>query len=605
MKLDTEEKSINKISKHTKGKRSTDKRPCKFCNGKHELKNELCPAWRKTCDFCKGQNHFEKACLKKKSKHNNDVSAKHKTKQIKKLENENTESEFSSNDDESGSEFVIKKLESSRNDRRKGRTNILLKIDNKWKSVSCDLDTCADVNVVGYENLCKLTHGHTPILSKPKVLLKGFGGNPVEIMGEVKLICRKNARNFPFNFVVVDFNHGFLLSEKTCLELGLVKYCFKLESSNNFDTTLEAGRKKAQDILDKYPSVFEGYGCLPGEVSLEIDEKIKPVIQTPRRVPINLRKDLKKELLQLEKDGIIRKESEPTDWVSNMLLVKKDKNFRICIDPIPLNEAVKRPHFQSNTLDEILPEVGEAKVFSTMDAKKGFWQIKLSESSSKLTTFWTPFGRYRWLRLPFGVSPAPDIFGQKSQEIVQGLIGVEKLADDFVIFGRGKTMEAAIADHNINLENLLIRLNEFNCKLNKSKIKLCQTSVKFFGHTLTCNGLEPDPEKTSAIINMKSPSDKAALLRFLGMLTYLSRYLPDLSTSTENLKKLTRDKADWCWSRVEEDEFKKLKNLVASIETQKYFDVNALVTLECDASSTSLGAALFQKTESLDMHPEP
>ena len=230
-----------------------------------------------------------------------------------------------------------------------------------------------------------------------------------------------------------------------------------------------------------------------------------------------------------------------------------------------------------------------------MDAKKGFWQIKLSESSSKLTTFWTPFGRYRWLRLPFGVSPAPDIFGQKSQEIVQGLIGVEKLADDFVIFDRGKTMEAAIADHNINLENLLIRLNKFNCKLNKSKIKLCQTSVKFFGHTLTCNGLEPDPEKTSAIINMKSSSDETALLHFLGMLTYLSRYLPDLSTSTENLRKLTRDKADWCWSKVEEDEFKKLKNLVASIETQKYFDVNAPVTLECDASSTGLGAALFQK----------
>ena len=86
--------------------------------------------------------------------------------------------------------------------------------------------------------------------------------------------------------------------------------------------------------------------------------------------------------------------------------------------------------------------------------------------------------------------------------------GVEKLPDDFVIFGCGNTLDEALEDHDINLDRLLSRLKQFIIKLNKDKIKRCQTSVKFYGHILINNGLEPDPSKTSAIVNMKNPSNK-------------------------------------------------------------------------------------------------
>lgn len=581
------EKSVNKLYQES------NRKTCRFCDGKHEFKKELCPAWGKNCGFCNGRNHFERACLKKKNKAKKlTVPSK---KRVKKLTTD-TISEYSSSESESCDDLVIKMLNTNKKVRRKGRTELLIRIKNQWKSVPCDLDTCADVNVIGYENLCNLMESK-PSLTKPKIILKGFSGNPVKVVGEIKLSCKKNSKIFHLNFMVVEFNHGILLSEETCLDLELIKYCFKLESIENSNETLKIGRKKAEQILHKYQSVFEGYGCIPGEVSLQIDENVKPVIQPPRRVPISLRKDLKAKLSKLEKEGIIIKEQEPTSWVSNMLLVKKNKSFRICIDPIPLNEALKRPHFQFTTLDEILPEIGNAKIFSTMDAKKGFWQIKLSNDSSKLTTFWTPFGRYRWKRLPFGVSPAPELFEYKIQEIIQDLEGILKLADDFVILGRGDNMEEAIADHNNNLEKLLARLKKFNCKLNKDKVKLCQTSVKFYGHVLTSDGLKPDDEKISAIVNMKKPSDKTELMRFLGMLTYLSRYLPNLSTSSENLRRLTRDNVEWSWGENEENEFNSLKILVTKIETQKYFDVNAPVTLECDASSTGLGVALFQENK--------
>lgn len=140
--------------------------------------------------------------------------------------------------------------------------------------------------------------------------------------------------------------------------------------------------------------------------------------------------------------------------MSNILLVKKQNKSYLEFAPIPLNKALKRPNRQFTTLDEILPELGKAKVFSTVDTKKEFWQIKLSEDSSKLTTFWTPFGQYRWLRLPFGISVAPEVFQAKILEIIHGLEGVEILADDVTIYGKENTIELATENHNRNLKNL-------------------------------------------------------------------------------------------------------------------------------------------------------
>ena len=91
-------------------------------------------------------------------------------------------------------------------------------------------------------------------------------------------------------------------------------------------------------------------------------------------------------------------------------MVKKNGNLRICIDPRPLNTALEREHFQLPTLDDLLPELADSKVFSTLDLQDGFWQVKLDEASSRLTTFTTPFSRFRWKVLPFGIAPAPEIF---------------------------------------------------------------------------------------------------------------------------------------------------------------------------------------------------
>ena len=134
-----------------------------------------------------------------------------------------------------------------------------------------------------------------------------------------------------------------------------------------------------------------------------------PVIHPPRRVPLALQEKLRKTLNDLVNKKVITPVVTPTDWVSSLVITeKKNKELRLYLDPKDLNKSIKRSHYPLPTFEEIVPDLKEAKVFSTFDARNGFWQIKLSEKSSHYTTFNTPFGRYRWLRLPFGVCSASE-----------------------------------------------------------------------------------------------------------------------------------------------------------------------------------------------------
>lgn len=178
---------------------------------------------------------------------------------------------------------------------------------------------------------------------------------------------------------------------------------------------------------------------------MTVDECAKPVVQTPRRIPVAFRKRFKEALDELEKDGIIENVEQSTDWTSNVVIIeKKDNKLRICIDPSEFNRALKIEKYQIPTVEEILPEITKAKVFSTFDARSGFWQLPLDEKSKLLTSFWSPQGRYCWKRLPFGIAPALEIFQKTQHEIIVELKGVEVIADDFLVYGEGVDFNEAL-----------------------------------------------------------------------------------------------------------------------------------------------------------------
>lgn len=170
-----------------------------------------------------------------------------------------------------------------------------------------------------------------------------------------------------------------------------------------------------KDFLQRqYPILFEGLEKLEGELHLRIDATLQPTKIPTRKVPISLKTDLKNELDRLQKLGIITPVSTPTDWISSMVVARKPSGaIRLCINPKPLNVALKRNQYPTPTIEDILPDLSKARIFSVFDAKDGFWHIQLDQASSFLTTFGTPWGRYRWLRMPFGISPAPEEFQRR------------------------------------------------------------------------------------------------------------------------------------------------------------------------------------------------
>ena len=108
-------------------------------------------------------------------------------------------------------------------------------------------------------------------------------------------------------------------------------------------------------------------------------------------------------------------------------------------------------------------------MFSTVDAKNGFWHVELDDDSSRLTTFNSPFGRFRWLRLPFGLCTAPEEFQRRLNHALVGLKGVRTIHDDILVFGEGSTEDEALVDHDRNLRSLMQRCRERNVKLNKAE----------------------------------------------------------------------------------------------------------------------------------------
>ncbi|KAK3738934.1 hypothetical protein RRG08_006501 [Elysia crispata] len=141
--------------------------------------------------------------------------------------------------------------------------------------------------------------------------------------------------------------------------------------------------------------------------------------------------------------GILQRVTEPTDWVSLMDIVeKKNGSLRICIDPRPLNKALKREHYKLPTLDDVLPKFREAKMFTKLDVKEAFWHIKLDEEVSMLTTMITPFGRVRWTRLPFGLNVSSEIFQRHLTTAIDDL-GIVNVADDLLVISNGSTDEEA------------------------------------------------------------------------------------------------------------------------------------------------------------------
>ena len=528
---------------------------CSFCGKRHAKNKESCPAWGKVCSKCRKRNHFARCC---------------KSPNIHSIAQQ----------PELCSSGAVNNL----HDKRRLRKSIYADMIINKHTVKFQLDTGATANIIPRKYVPE-----GAIVGTTSTLTMWNGATFIPVgTARLDVTNPKSGNVYSLDFIVVEEELMPILGVEAVTDLELIKV--------NFDNFVYATVCTPTVFFEKYPSVFDdGLGRLPGKVKLSLHEDVRPRVLPTRRIPVAIRERFKQELDRLLGLGVIAKVDGPSDWVSQIAVVlKKNGDLRICIDPKPLNEALRREHFQLPVFDDLLSELAGAKYFTKVDLSSAFWHLELDEESSVLTTFSTPYGRFRWLRLPFGLKVSSEIFQKRLKQAIDDLPGVKCVADDILIFG------STAYEHNNNLENFLSRCERDNIKLKKEKFEYCTQEVIFHGHLLTADGIKPDPEKIRAISEMPPPVDSKGASRFCGMVTYLSRFLPKLADVIEPIRRLTHKDMEWSWAKDQTEAFEKIKILLTKAPVLAYYDPKLPLCIQCDSSQFGLGAALLQNGKPLD-----
>jgi hypothetical protein len=327
-----------------------------------------------------------------------------------------------------------------------------------WKEVKMQIDNGAAANCLKLEDYKQLTD--TPMLKKSNVKLTTYSGNKIIPEGQVTLDIRIGGQNLcKVLYQVIKDAPCSLLSGPTSEKLGLTK----VKDELLVNAVADKKELTKEEVLTEYDDVFTGLGYI-GDYKIELKEGAIPKQDPPRSVPVDLRDELKAKRNELEKQGILSKVEELTDWVNSAVYVKKPGKLRVCLDPKELNKHIKIPKFHMPTMEDVTSKLGKVKMFTVLDAKDGFLQVKLDEESTKLTTFHTPFGRYKWLRMPFGISSAPEEFQRLVYDVIGDMDGVETIADDLLVYGSGDSYEEAVVNHNKDLIALLDRCRDYRLR---------------------------------------------------------------------------------------------------------------------------------------------
>ena len=388
-------------------------------------------------------------------------------------------------------------------------------------------------------------HPRPGTTQKESAILTAYNGSSIPQHGSVGIHCAYKGEWTYIKFYVVTSNEPTILGLPSLQELKLVTlHCpiqrTKYTPLNDITATPAAPPKhtpinSTRDLIEAYPEHFDRIGDFAGEYHIVLRPNNHPMIHAPRKCPIHMRDEIKAELEEMMSHGIIQKVDEPTDWVNSIVYVRKNNDkLRLCLDPKDLNKNIMRCHHKTPTMEELSHKLSGAKIFSKLDAKNGYWSVKLDRESQLLTTFNSPFGRYCFKRMPFGLVMSQDVFQQKMDMIIEKCPGALALIDDVII--HGKTKE----EHDQNLQKLMETARTAVLTFNSSKCAINQKQVRFFGVIFDENGIHPDPQKVEEIKSLSRPDNINELQKVLGIITYMAPFIPRLSDHTANLRELLK-----------------------------------------------------------------
>ena len=595
-------------------------KPCGNCGTKHAPRQ--CPAYHSTCDACGKMSHWQKYCRSKtqtnRNMHNSQRGRGYQRNQNARPTRRNrshtprrhhdvvtsydsdTDTELNDNIDNLNFESI--QFSSIDGDER---TEVFTHLEIKHKGQSATLKVKVDTGAQGNSLPLRIFRRMHPELldssgypkkgsTTPKhTVLIAYNGSVIKQYGSITIPCKHDTSTWHNEeFFITDTNGPAIIGLTGSKRLQLITlHCHVTETKAG---TQKAKINNLKDLKQEYADLFEGIGNFPETLHITLKDNAQPVIQPPRKYPIQLVPEINSELQKMEKLGVITKVNGPTDWVNSLAFSRKSNGkLRICLDPKELNKNIKRTYHKTPTIEELTNKFSGAKFFSKLDARHGYWSVKLDDESSKLTTFNSPKGRYRFTRLPFGLNVSQDVFQKHMDDILDQCPGTTGITDDVVVYG--KTEE----EHDRNLQHLMEVARKTGLIFNEEKCFIKQRQIKFFGTLFGADGAQPDPDKTEEIRNLPAPKNVTELQQFLGMIQYMSPFIPKLAEHTAPLRALTKKDTKWEWNSSHQAAFNKVKDMICNDTSLAYFDVNAPTTIQVDASRHGLGAALTQNGKAI------
>lgn len=552
---------INKLDtrKSTRTNQSFSKTCYRCGSSKHLSFDDKCPAREKKCARCGIIGHYKDYCKTKLQKRkiqskNDEQTDRTKRQRIDKSYKNTEEVDYIFHLDED--ETVKCKV---------GGVVIEMLIDSGSK---CNIITDRTWEYLKNHKV-KVTN---QINNPDKILLPYGSQKPLDVLGAFDAnITINNVVIKTATFYVIRNGTRNLLGKVSAIQLNALRIGIPVNNISTFP--------KFKDVTIQIP----------------INKEVQPVIQPYRRIPIPLEEKVNRKLAELKEADIIEEVKGPSPWVSPMVPVLKDNgDIRICIDMRRANEAIIRENHPLPTMDELLPNFRHSKYFSRLDIKNAFHQLEIDESSRYITTFSTSKGLFRYKRLMFGVSCAPEMFQKVLEKILLGCVGTANFIDDIIIYGSDGY------EHDKRLNKVLQVLTDNNVLLNEAKCIYKTNKIEFLGHELTAEGIKPLAKYIQAIRSARRPSTVEEIQSFLGLVNYVGKWIPKLASLTEPLRQLIRLKLNKSadikkyWTNIQERSFGSLKQQLVEIKTLGYYNPADKTQVIADASPVGLGAVLIQ-----------
>lgn len=575
-------------------KETFKKKKCYRCGGPFPH-TKKCPAIEKKCNFCSKVGHFERCCLSK-SKTNNAIetcSSSHFSFTVGDSQDSREASEsdkwrvWAMSESTNESENWVNAT-SNKND----CFDVKLTVEKNYK-VDFLADTGSKANILNLKTFNRLNAAKELKLRKTNMRVKVYGEKQpsLKCMGVTKILVENKKKFVCEDFYVIDTESKNILSGRTCLQLNLLSI-----NVNTCELNSTHVPEYLQPVVKKYEnSLFSGNVGKIKDVSikLHVNKNVTPVAERERRIPFALRDEVKRTIEEWEKADIIEDvTSEPTPWLSQMVIVPKEEKgkVRVCVDMRNANRAIERTRYPTPTIDDVIAKLSGAKYFSKLDMNSAFHQLELEPASRYITAFQTEDRVKRFKRLLFGLNSAPEELQHVLRSILADIPGATNIADDILVYG--KTQE----EHDIALEKTLEALAKKGATLNLRKCVFNKRNLEYFGYVFSDEGMRPSESKVRALKELSRPENACAVRSFLGFTNYLKRFVPDYSTLTHPLRQLIKKDVPFEWTDECENSFTSIVNSLSDKSNLAYFDEKKETFVYCDASPVGLSAILLQRT---------